>query len=110
MKKLVARTDIIELVKVLAHKQKKKLVVRFAYTPDPFMIKVKSDVKKGEPLVISTKSSKSVSVPSSVNQLGREVPSYDPLTILDVKGQPPQCFSGIGYHTNTRSNLYSLNA
>lgn len=62
MKKAAAGTDLVEPVKVSVHQKKKKLVVRFIDTPEPFTIKVKSDVKKGKPLIISAKSSKSDNV------------------------------------------------
>lgn len=77
MKKFAAETGIAKRAKVLVHPQKKRLVVRFANTPEPFMVKVRPDTKKGEPLVTSTKSSKSVHVASSVNQSSREVPWPD---------------------------------
>ena len=57
VKKHAVETSTSELDKVSNHQQKKKLVVRFADTPEPFTIKVKLDMKKGKPLIISAKSS-----------------------------------------------------
>lgn len=98
---------MVESAKISVQLQKKKLVVRLTDTPEPFMIKVKLDTKKGKPLVISTKSSNSVNTASLVNQLGQAVPWPDPMMIHNVKGQPPQDSNGIGYRMSTKSNMYS---
>ena len=91
-KKSSVEASMAESAKVSDHQQRKKLVVRFADTPEPITIKVKPDMKKGKPLIIPAKSSKSVNVASLINQSDQEVPWFDML---------------IGYHTSTGSDLYS---
>ena len=91
-KKSSVEASMAESAKVSDHQQRKKLVVRFADTPEPITIKVKPDMKKGKPLIIPAKSSKSVNVASLINQSDQEVPWSDML---------------IRYHISTRSNLYT---
>ena len=73
LQKAVLETDTAESTKAMGQQQKKKLVVWFVDTPEPFTIKVKSDMKKTKHLIISAKSSKSVNVASSVNRLDQEI-------------------------------------
>ena len=100
-------TGTAESAKVLNQQQKKKLVVRFADTLEPFTIKVKPNMKKGKPLIIFVKSSKLVNLASAVNQSDQKIPWSDLLMTLDAKGQLPQDRSGIRYHESMRSDLYS---
>lgn len=69
VKKPIVETSIEESSKAIGQRQKEKLVVRFADKPEPFKVKVKPDREKNKPLVISTKSSKSVNATSPVDWL-----------------------------------------
>lgn len=95
MKKLVVKTSTVKLAKILSQQQKKKLVVRFADTPEPFTIKVKHDMKKSKPLVISAKTSKTVNVASPTNQLDQEIHWSDMSWALNANSQLPQDRSGV---------------
>ena len=68
VKKPPVEASTAESTKVLNHQQKKKLVVRFADTPEPFMIKVKPDRKKSKPLIIFAKYSKLINVASAIDR------------------------------------------
>ena len=63
-KKSLVEVGMAKPAKISVQRQKKKLVVRFADTPEPFVINVKPNTKKGKLLVISTKSFKSINAAS----------------------------------------------
>ena len=89
VKKPTMGTSTSESSKTMCQQQKKKPVVRFIDKPEPFKVKVQPDREKSKPLIISTKSSKSVNVAYPVNRLYQEICWYDLLWALSANGQSP---------------------
>ena len=73
VKKPTVETSTAKSSKAICQWQKEKPVVQFADKYEPFKVKVKPDREKTKPLIISTKSSKSVNVASPVDWLHQGV-------------------------------------
>ncbi|XXG41783.1 hypothetical protein AAC387_Pa01g2181 [Persea americana] len=105
VKKPTMETNTAESFKAISQWQKEKLAVRLTDKPKPFKVKVKPVMEKNKPLIISTKSSKSVNVASPEDCLHQGVRWSDLSWALTANGQVPRDCSGIGYH---ESKIYSL--
>ena len=97
VKKHVVETNTAESSRTISQQQKEKPVVRFADKPEPFKVKVKPDREKSKPLVILTKSSKSINTASPVGRLYQGNRWSDLSWAPTANGQTPQDCSGIGY-------------